>query len=183
MDTPQAPLVRHADEREARQTAEEARESGWHQPSFGKQLYLGDLRLDLIHPHPRPDDEAVRRGGEFCARLRAFCEESVDGNAIERDAKVRDEVVTGLAALGAFGLKISPAYGGLGLTHLYYNRALMIVGPAALVGYSAGRGSPTRLHTGTRSGSAPWWGSAPWAHPRTAAANPPRGQSRSAPAG
>ena len=41
-------------EREARQVAEEAREAGWLQPSFGKQLFLGDFRLDLIHPHPRP---------------------------------------------------------------------------------------------------------------------------------
>ena len=56
-------------EREARQVAEEAREVGWEQPSFGKQLFLGDFRLDLIHPHPRPDAESSRRGGQFCARL------------------------------------------------------------------------------------------------------------------
>ncbi len=133
MDTSEAPRVRNVGEQEARQTAEEARESGWQQPSFGKQLYLGDFRLDLIHPHPRPADEAVRRGEEFCSRLRAFCEESVDGNAIERDAKVPDEVVQGLAALGSFGMKIPPEYGGLGLTHLYYNRALMIAGSASPV--------------------------------------------------
>jgi alkylation response protein AidB-like acyl-CoA dehydrogenase len=133
MDTPQAPRVRDVGEQEARQTAEEARESGWHLPSFGKQLYLGDFRLDLIHPHPRPDDEAVRRGEEFCARLRAFCEESVDGALIERDAKIPDEVVKGLAAIGSFGMKIPREYGGLGLTNLYYNRALMIAGSASPV--------------------------------------------------
>ena len=33
----------------------------------------------------------------------------------------------GLAALGAFGMKISPEYGGLGLSQLSYSRALMIV--------------------------------------------------------
>ncbi|MGE5132210.1 MAG: acyl-CoA dehydrogenase family protein [Gemmatimonadota bacterium] len=133
MDTPQAPRVRDVGEQEARQTAEEARESGWHLPSFGKQLYLGDFRLDLIHPHPRPDDEAVRRGEEFCARLRSFCEESVDGALIERDAKIPDEVVKGLAAIGSFGMKIPREYGGLGLTNLYYNRALMIAGSASPV--------------------------------------------------
>jgi alkylation response protein AidB-like acyl-CoA dehydrogenase len=118
-------------EREARQTAEEAREAGWHQPSFGKQLFLGDFRLDLIHPHPRPDEEAARRGEEFCARLREFCETSVDGALIERDALIPDEVVKGLAALGAFGMKIAPEYGGLGLSNLYYNRALMLAGSAS----------------------------------------------------
>ena len=115
-------------EREARQVAEEAREAGWEQPSFGKQLFLGDFRLDLIHPHPRPDAESSRRGGEFCARLREFCEASVDAAQIERDARIPDEVVKGLAAIGTFGMKVAPEYGGLGLSNLYYNRALMIVG-------------------------------------------------------
>ena len=115
-------------EREARQVAEEAREAGWEQPSFGKQLFLGDFRLDLIHPHPRPDAESSRRGEEFCARLREFCEASVDAAQIERDARIPDGVVKGLAAIGTFGMKVAPEYGGLGLSNLYYNRALMIVG-------------------------------------------------------
>src|SRR6266567_2629549 len=120
-------------EAEARKVAEEARESGWALPSFGKQLFLGDFQLDLIHPHPRPDDEASRRGEEFCAALLEFCAGSVDGGRIEREARVPDETVTGLAQMGAFGMKISPDYGGLGLTHVYYNRALMIAGSASPV--------------------------------------------------
>ena len=133
MSTQQTGSTRNVGEREARQVAEEARESGWQKPSFGKQLYLGDFRLDLIHPHPRPDEEAVRRGEEFCARMREFCETQVDGALIERDARIPDEVVKGLAALGAFGMKIAPEYGGLGLTNLYYNRALIIAGSASPV--------------------------------------------------
>ncbi|HEV3068748.1 MAG TPA: acyl-CoA dehydrogenase family protein [Streptosporangiaceae bacterium] len=133
MSTQQTGHTRNVGEREARQVAEEARESGWQKPSFGKQLYLGDFQLDLIHPHPRPDAEAVRRGEEFCARIREFCETSVDGALIEREAKIPDEVVKGLAAIGAFGMKIAPEYGGLGLTNLYYNRALIIAGSASPV--------------------------------------------------
>jgi len=133
MSTQQTGSTRNVGEREARQVAEEARESGWQKPSFGKQLYLGDFRLDLIHPHPRPDEEAARRGEEFCARMREFCETQVDGALIERDARIPDEVVKGLAALGAFGMKIAPEYGGLGLTNLYYNRALIIAGSASPV--------------------------------------------------
>lgn len=122
---------RDIDEREARQVAEEARETGWRRPSFGKQLFLGDFRLDLIHPHPRPGEESSHHGEEFCARLREFCEQSVNGELIERDARTPDDVVKGLAALGAFGMNIAPEYGGLGLSHLYYNRALMIAGSAS----------------------------------------------------
>src|SRR5262244_551181 len=128
MSTQQAGQAQNVGEREARQVAEEAREADWQKPSFGKQLYLGDFQLDLIHPHPRPDGEAARRGEEFCARMREFCETSVDGALIERDARIPDEVVKGLAALGAFGMKIAPEYGGMGLTNLYYNRALIIAG-------------------------------------------------------
>ncbi len=57
--------------------------------------------------------------------MREFCATSVNGAIIERDARIPDEVVKGLAALGAFGMKIAPEYGGLGLSNLYYNRALM----------------------------------------------------------
>jgi alkylation response protein AidB-like acyl-CoA dehydrogenase len=131
MSAHQADSVRPVGEREARQVAEGAREAGWRQPSFGKQLFLGDFRLDLIHPHPRPSEDASRRGEEFCARLREFCESSVNGALIERDARIPDEVVKGLAAAGAFGIKIAPEYGGAGLSNLYYNRALMIAGSAS----------------------------------------------------
>ena len=86
---------------------------GWDLPSFGKQLFLGEFRLDLIHPHPRPGEESSRRGEEFCARLREFCEASVDGALIEREDRIPDDVVRGLAALGAFGMKIAPERAGL----------------------------------------------------------------------
>ncbi len=119
------------DERQARKVAEDARETDWTRPSFGKQLFLGDLQFGLIHPHPTPTAEARREGEEFCARMLEFCETKVDSAQIERDAEIPADVVKGLAELGAFGMKISRKYGGLGLSQLYYNRALMIVGSAS----------------------------------------------------
>ncbi|MFE0387979.1 acyl-CoA dehydrogenase family protein [Streptomyces bungoensis] len=118
-------------EREARQVAEAARQQDWHKPSFAKELFLGRLRLDLIHPHPLPDPESERRGEEFLGKLRAFCEAEVDSARIEREARIPDEVVAGLKELGALGMKIDPKYGGLGLTQLYYNKALALAGSAS----------------------------------------------------
>ncbi|MFG2672516.1 MULTISPECIES: acyl-CoA dehydrogenase family protein [unclassified Streptomyces] len=118
-------------EREARQVAEDARERDWQKPSFAKELFLGRFRLDLIHPHPLPAGEDVRRGEEFLARLREFCDSRVDGALIEREAKIPDEVVNGLKELGALGMKIDVKYGGLGLTQVYYNKALALVGSAS----------------------------------------------------
>jgi alkylation response protein AidB-like acyl-CoA dehydrogenase len=120
-------------EAQARQVAEQARETEWALPSFGKQLFLGDFQIGLISPHPRQTEEATQRGEEFCARLRDFCEVAVNGPLIEREARIPDDTVTGLAALGAFGMKIPVDYGGLGLSNLYYNRALMIVGSVSPV--------------------------------------------------
>lgn len=117
-------------EREARQVAEAAREQGWRKPSFAKELFLGRFRLDLIHPHPAPPEEDVRRGEAFLATLREFCETRIDGALIEREARIPDEVINGLKELGAFGMKIDRKYGGLGLTQVYYNKALALVGMA-----------------------------------------------------
>jgi alkylation response protein AidB-like acyl-CoA dehydrogenase len=116
------------DERESRQVAESAREAEWTLPSFGRELFLGNFRLDLIHPQPQPDAAAVEKGERFLERLRAFLEENVDPMQIERDAKIPDEVIDGLKQLGALGMKVSEEYGGLGLTQVYYNKALQLVG-------------------------------------------------------
>jgi alkylation response protein AidB-like acyl-CoA dehydrogenase len=126
-----ATATRNVSEREARQVAEAAREQDWRKPSFAKELFLGRFRLDLIHPHPLPSPEAVAKGEAFLDRLREFCETQVDGARIEREAQIPDETVRGLKELGAFGMKIDESYGGLGLTQVYYNKALALVGTAS----------------------------------------------------
>jgi alkylation response protein AidB-like acyl-CoA dehydrogenase len=113
-------------EKEARQVAEAARETEWTKPSFGKELFLGHLRLDLIHPHPKPSAEHERKGEAFLAKLEAFLREEVDPLQIEREARIPEHVVKGLSNLGALGMKVDEKYGGLGLSNLYYNRALAL---------------------------------------------------------
>lgn len=112
---------------EARAVAEAARETEWNRPSFAKGLYLGSFDLSLIHPWPQAKTEDVERGEEFMAKLEAFCR-SMSGRVIERDAKIPDEYLAGLADLGVFGMKIPREYGGLGLSLVYYGRALALVG-------------------------------------------------------
>ncbi|WP_327043660.1 acyl-CoA dehydrogenase family protein [Microbispora sp. NBC_01189] len=111
----------------AREVAEQARETEWTRPSFGRQLFLGDFRLDLVHPAPRLSEEQVKKGDHFLRVLRTFLQEKVDPALIERTAVIPDEVIKGLAAIGAFGMTIEEEYGGLGLSHLYYCRALALV--------------------------------------------------------
>ncbi len=113
---------------ESKQVAEASREASWELPSFGRELFLGDFRLDLIHPQPKVDPEQEREGEEFLKRLRAFLTERVDPLQIEREDHLGDDVLQGLKDLGALGMKIPKEYGGLGLSQVYYNRALAMAG-------------------------------------------------------
>src|SRR3954471_6970154 len=117
-------MATNVSERESREVAEAAREREWKLPSFGKELFLGNLRLDLIHPQPALDPADVDRGEVFLGKLRSFLVEHVDPMRIERDARIPDEVIEGLKELGALGMKVPSEYGGLGLSQVYYNRAL-----------------------------------------------------------
>jgi alkylation response protein AidB-like acyl-CoA dehydrogenase len=113
-------------EEQARALAEESRESGWDKPSFAKGLFLGRFPLELIHPFPQPSEADEERTRAFLDKLREFLD-TVDGNVIERDAQIPDEYVKGAAALGCFGMKIPAEYGGLGMSQVAYNRALVMV--------------------------------------------------------
>ena len=112
---------------DARAIAEAARETSWDRPSFAKGLYLGSFDLSLIHPWPEAPADDVERGEAFLARLTAYCR-TMSGRRIERDALIPDEYLKGLAELGVFGMKIPRDYGGLGLSLVYYGRALALLG-------------------------------------------------------
>ncbi len=128
-DVPVAPeqIGPGATEADARAITEAARETAWDRPSFAKGLYLGNFDLSLIHPWPEAKSEDVERGDEFMARLTAYCR-TMSGRVIERNAKIPDEYLAGLADLGVFGMKIPREYGGLGLSLVYYGRALALLG-------------------------------------------------------
>jgi alkylation response protein AidB-like acyl-CoA dehydrogenase len=117
-----------ATEHEAREVAEHAREQDWEKRSFAKSLFEGSPHLDLIHPHPEPDSEERARAADFLAALEDYARARIDGDAIDREGWVPQEVLDGLASLGAFGIKIPREYGGLGLSYLTYVRALAVVG-------------------------------------------------------
>ena len=114
--------------KEARAISEAAREKDWKLPSFGKGLYLGDFQPELISPQPAMPADAVEKGERFLAALGAYLRDRVDPQEIERDGRISDEVVAGFKELGALGMKVPEQYGGLGLSQVYYNRAMMLVG-------------------------------------------------------
>ena len=115
------------DAEEARRVAEESREKEWRGQSFMKDVFLGNFRMDLLE---RLSLDAPERPEfwDFHKKLDEFLRTKVDSAEIDRTGEYPPDVVRGLAELGAFGMKIPKKYGGLGLTHPEYVRAMELVG-------------------------------------------------------
>ncbi len=116
-----------ATELESREVAEDAREQTWEKRSFARSLFEGSFNLGLIHPPPTPDPAERERASDFLEKLEVFARDHIDGDANDRNGHVPQEVLDGLAKLGAFGIKTPPKYGGLGLSQVSYNKALAII--------------------------------------------------------
>ncbi len=116
------------DERAALELAEAARVEAGPSGSFGGSLFLGRPLFENVIPFPVQSVEDEDQGDAFLERLEAFLEENVDPDEIDRTGEIPDEVINGLAELGAFGIKIPRRYGGLGLSQSNYSRAAMLLG-------------------------------------------------------
>src|SRR5690606_26858016 len=116
-----------ATEQEARQVAEDSREKEWESPSFVREMFEGNYRMDLVYPFPAVDPAEVERARPFMEKLEAFLRDDVDSDRIDREGKIPDHVVAGLPRLGAFGIKIPEEYGGLGLSQTSYTHAIGLV--------------------------------------------------------
>src|SRR2546422_3621637 len=112
MTTTAAEPKRPVSAEEARDVAEAAREQEWAAPSFVRDLFLGKLRMELIHPYPEQDADEVARAKPFLEKLERFLRQQVDSDRIDREGEIPEEVIQGLRELGAFGIKIPREYGG-----------------------------------------------------------------------
>jgi alkylation response protein AidB-like acyl-CoA dehydrogenase len=114
-------------ELESRRVAEASREQKWESPSFIKELFLGNFRLDLVHPFP-PQREERAEFAEFYRRFSEFLTRQVDAGEIDRTGEYPAHVLDGLRRLGAFGMKIPKQYGGLGFSNVEYSEVMRLVG-------------------------------------------------------
>jgi len=124
MPTGKAPEVT---ERESLKVAEASRQQEWAQPSFMRELFLGNFRLDLVHPYPLPGAERP----EFTAfydEMKRFLREDVDSVEIDATGEYPEAVIEHLRKMGAFGMKIPKEYGGLGFTNAEYQKVMQLLG-------------------------------------------------------
>jgi len=122
-----AKAIHTESERESLRVAEAARQTEWTEPSFLKEIFLGNLQMHLIRPIP----DAMRERPEFTAfyeKLRAFLRDQVRPGEIDARGEYPADVVDGLKRLGAFGMKIPTEYGGLGFSQVEYGRIMELLG-------------------------------------------------------
>ena len=142
-------VQRQVSEQEARIVAEASREKEWKSPSFLRELFLGNFRLDLVHPYPKVEEDHPEFTAFFQA-FREFLKNEVDPVEIDRTGEYPAAVVDGLRKLGAFGLKIPKEYGGLGFNMLEYSKLMELLGSVdgnveALLSAHQSIGVPTPL--------------------------------------
>ncbi|MDA1080156.1 MAG: acyl-CoA dehydrogenase family protein [Gemmatimonadetes bacterium] len=108
--------------------------------SFTRGIFLGELRDELLHPFPAPDDETRESLGAILDSFRAFAKEKIDSAKQDHDGKFPDDVRAGMAELGLMGLSIPEEYGGFGANAIVANRVFGEIGatdPALAVYFGA----------------------------------------------
>lgn len=113
-------------EQEARDVAEDARQSEWQKPSFMKELFLGNFRWDLISPFP--EAQYSEEFLSFQKEMKNFLVDEVDSAEIDQSGKYPIQVINRLREMGAFGMKIPKEYGGKGFTQTEYSKMIELIG-------------------------------------------------------
>ena len=114
--------------REALELAEASRDPLDDRGSFASNLFVGRYDFDRIHPYPEQSAEDRAAGDPFLQKLEAYLRDHVDPDEIDRTGEIPQENFDGLAAIGAFGIKVPQQYGGLGLSQTNYGRAAVLLG-------------------------------------------------------
>lgn len=115
-------------ERAALEITEAARETTTQERTFVGDLFFGRMNFSKFPPFPWQSKKDRDAGEDFLQKLEGFLREKVDADTIDVEGEIPDAVLTGLADLGAFGIKIPTSYGGLGLSQTNYCRAAMLLG-------------------------------------------------------
>jgi alkylation response protein AidB-like acyl-CoA dehydrogenase len=114
--------------RAALELAEASRDPLDDRGSFASNLFIGRYDFDRIYPWPAQSAEDRAAGEDFLNKLETYLREHVDPDEIDRTGEIPPENFAGLAAIGAFGIKVPKQYGGLGLSQFNYGRAAVLLG-------------------------------------------------------
>ncbi|MFT4553244.1 MAG: alkylation response protein AidB-like acyl-CoA dehydrogenase [Chlamydiales bacterium] len=113
--------------RQAMEMAESARQKKFDNPSFCRQLFMGDFDPSLLYPFPQQSEEDKKVGDEMVEKVRVFLEENLDPDEVDATRTIPQKAIDGMAELGLFAMKVPKKYNGLGFSQVNYNRVLQLV--------------------------------------------------------
>ena len=128
---------------------------------FAKALFYGTFKGELLFPYPTlPADERAKADA-MADRVRDYADRSIDHMQIDRDARIPDDVIRGLADLGVYRLTIPTEFGGLGFNQQMYLKTMEVLGGhdasvAVFVNAHHSIGARALLLFGTKDQQAKW---------------------------
>ncbi len=84
-------------------------------------FFYGEVEEDNVFPYPHFTDEQKEFAREMTDAVNRYCTDSIDGEKMDEEAKIPDEVIQGLAELGLCGMGVSEELGGLDLDYSLYS--------------------------------------------------------------
>src|SRR5262249_7332191 len=111
-----------------RKEAEELLFSGPQHLGFGEGLYFGHFHAPMVFPYPQLDRAHFEETQQAVADVRRFCDEHIDPTAIDRNARIPDNVIAGLGKLGVLGMTAPKEHGGRGFSQLAYTQVMQVIG-------------------------------------------------------
>ena len=99
-----------------------SQESNKEIPSIVKHMFYGEVHEDDVFPFPHLNESQVEMGKAMVDAVDKFAQDSIDSAKFDKEAKIPEDVLQGLAALGLCGLGVGEEFGGLGLDTTLYAR-------------------------------------------------------------
>lgn len=93
-------------------------------PSFSKSMFSGLILNDLVFPFPAMRKEEAEDVSMMRESFKKFAGDMIDAQKMDNDAKMPDEVLTGLKEMGFMGMHIPEEYDGFGLSTTGYVKML-----------------------------------------------------------
>ena len=90
--------------------------------SIVKSMFYGEIQEEEVFPFPSLGPSQIETAKAMVDAVDKFAQDNIDSVKLDREAKIPEEVLQGLAALGLTGLGVGEEYGGLGLDTTLYAR-------------------------------------------------------------
>ncbi|MFO0824271.1 MAG: acyl-CoA dehydrogenase family protein [Gemmataceae bacterium] len=95
---------------------------------FAKALYFGRFKGELLFPYPVLPADKQAAADEMADKIRDYANLAIDHMKIDRESRIPDSVIKGLADLGAYKLTIPTEFGGLGFGQQQYLKTMEVLG-------------------------------------------------------